>query len=203
MRLKPEFDLLLDWIPQGAKVLDLGCGSGELLAYLYQHKDVNGVGLEMDPHAIVNCLSHGVNVIQADLNAANLDDLFEAQAFDLVLTTQTLQAMQRPDQLIDNMLTVGKQAVVTFPNFGYWRNRVQVFFGGHMPVSSTLPHQWYNTPNTHLCTFADFEDLCRDKNIRIIEQRVVGGTWLGARLAPNWFGEVALYHIEKGLGSSV
>lgn len=203
MRLKPEFDLLLDWIPRGAKVLDLGCGSGELLAYLHQHKQVSGVGLEMDPHAIVNCLSQGVNVIQADLNAANLDDLFEAQAFDIVLTTQTLQAMQRPDQLIDNMLTVGKQAVVTFPNFGYWRNRIQIFFGGHMPVSSTLPHQWYNTPNTHLCTFADFEALCVAKNIRIIEQRVLGSTWLAGRIAPNWFGEVALYHIEKGLGSAL
>lgn len=202
MRLKAEFDLLLDWIPQGARVLDLGCGDGRLLAYLNTAKQVHGVGLEVDPLAISASLENGVDVIQADLNSSDLTQLFPQQDFDVVLTTQTLQAMQRPDQLIDQMLTVGKRAIVTFPNFGYWRNRLQVLLDGRMPVSKALPYHWYDTPNTHLCTFADFEDLCRQKNVRVIDQRVLGrDAWLGARLAPNWFGEVALYHIEKGLGS--
>jgi methionine biosynthesis protein MetW len=201
MSLKAEFDLILDWIPEHTSVLDLGCGHGELLSYLLTHKGVKGCGLEMDAASIVSCLADGVSVIQADLNATNLLTLFEPQQFDLVLMTQTLQAMQHPDQLMDQMLTIGKRAIVSFPNFGYWRNRLQLMLGGRMPVSSTLPHAWYNTPNTHLCTFADFEDLCQSKNIHIIEQRVSGrDAWLGSRFAPNWFGEVALYHIEKGFG---
>jgi len=200
--LKAEFDLLLDWIPQGARVLDLGCGNGELLAYLNTHKRVKGVGLEMDPLAIVGSIDNGVDVIQADLNSSNLVDLFGENAFDVVLTTQTVQAMQRPDQLIDSMITVGKRAIVTFPNFGYWRNRLQIMIDGKMPVSEALPHQWYNTPNTHLCTFSDFEQLCTDKNIAIIEQRVLGKEFgFVAKLVPNLFGEVALYHIEKGFGT--
>jgi methionine biosynthesis protein MetW len=202
MSLKAEFDQILDWIPENTKLLDLGCGHGELLSHLLTHKNVSGCGLEMDEHAIVSCMARGVSVIQADLNATNLLTLFEPQQFDVVVMTQTLQAMQSPDQLIDQMLTIGKRAVVTFPNFGYWRNRLQVFFGGRMPVSASLPHTWYNTPNTHLCTFADFEGLCQSKNIHIIEQRVSGrDAWLGSNFAPNWFGEVALYHIEKGFGS--
>lgn len=201
MSLKAEFDLILDWIPENTRVLDLGCGHGELLSYLLAHKNVVGCGLEMDPNAIVSCLSRGVSVIQADLNATNLLGLFEPQQFDLVIMTQTLQAMQNPDQLIDQMLTIGKRAIVTFPNFGYWRNRLQILLGGQMPVSPVLPYTWYNTPNTHLCTFADFENLCQAKNLHIIERRVSGrSAWFGQNIAPNWFGEVGLYHIEKGFG---
>lgn len=197
-RLKAEFDLLLDWIPQGARVLDLGCGNGELLAYLEQHKAVKGVGLEMDDNAIVSSMHNGVQVIQADLNTCDLINFFGENAFDVVLTTQTLQAMQRPDQLVESMLTVGKRAIVTFPNFGHWLNRLQLFFNGKMPVSETLPYQWYDTPNTHLCSFADFETFCQDRQIAILEQRVMGNAL--AKALPNWFGEVALYHIEQGIG---
>lgn len=200
MSLKPEFTRLLDWIPQGARVLDLGCGSAELLAYLMKHKGVQGVGLEMDPVSIIASISNGVDVIQADLNDINLVNMFGENAFDVVLTTQTLQSMQRPDYLIDSMLRVGQRAIVTFPNFGHWRNRLQLMSGGKMPVSENLPYQWYDTPNTHLCTFADFEQFCQDRNIYILEQRVLGNAW-GAEWLPNLLGEVALYHIEKGIGS--
>ncbi|MCI4410681.1 MAG: methionine biosynthesis protein MetW [Thiotrichales bacterium] len=198
MSLKAEFDLLLDWIPQGARVLDLGCGNAELLAYLMKHKQVKGVGLEMDPLSIVSSISNGVDVIQADLNTANLIEMFGENAFDVVLTTQTLQSMQRPDHLIDSMLRIGKRAIVTFPNFGYWRNRLQLLLSGKMPVSVALPYQWYDTPNTHLCTFSDFEAFCQQKNIVILAQRVLGAP-LGAEFSPNLFGEVALYHIEQGI----
>jgi methionine biosynthesis protein MetW len=200
MSLKPEFTRLLDWIPQGARVLDLGCGSAELLAYLMKHKGVQGVGLEMDPVSIIASISNGVDVIQADLNDINLVNMFGENAFDVVLTTQTLQSMQRPDFLIDSMLRVGQRAIVTFPNFGFWRNRLQLMSGGKMPVSDNLPYQWYDTPNTHLCTFADFEHFCQERNIYILEQRVLGNAW-GAEWLPNLLGEVALYHIEKGIGS--
>jgi methionine biosynthesis protein MetW len=200
MTLKPEFTRLLDWIPQGARVLDLGCGSAELLAYLMKHKQVQGVGLEMDPVSIIASIANGVDVIQADLNDINLVNMFGENAFDVVLTTQTLQSMQRPDYLIDSMLRVGQRAIVTFPNFGHWRNRLQLMSGGKMPVSENLPYQWYDTPNTHLCTFADFEQFCQDRNIYILEQRVLGNAW-GAEWLPNLLGEVALYHIEKGIGS--
>lgn len=198
MSLKAEFDLLLDWIPQGARVLDLGCGNAELLAYLMKHKQVKGVGLEMDPLSIVSSISNGVDVIQADLNTANLIEMFGENAFDVVLTTQTLQSMQRPDHLIDSMLRIGKRAIVTFPNFGYWRNRLQLLLSGKMPVSVALPYQWYDTPNTHLCTFSDFEAFCRQQNIVILAQRVLGAP-IGAEFSPNLFGEVALYHIEQGI----
>ncbi|MCH9742220.1 MAG: methionine biosynthesis protein MetW [Proteobacteria bacterium] len=198
MSLKAEFDLLLDWIPQGARVLDLGCGNAELLAYLMKHKQVKGVGLEMDPLSIVSSISNGVDVIQADLNTANLIEMFGENAFDVVLTTQTLQSMQRPDHLIDSMLRIGKRAIVTFPNFGYWRNRLQLLLSGKMPVSVALPYQWYDTPNTHLCTFSDFEAFCQQQNIVILAQRVLGAP-LGAEFSPNLFGEVALYHIEQGI----
>jgi len=196
--LKAEFDLLLDWIPQGARVLDLGCGSGELLAYLVQHKQVKGVGLEMDDSAIVSSIANGIDVIQADLNTSNLVELFGEKAFDVVLTTQTLQAMQRPDHLVESMISVGKRAIVTFPNFAHWRNRLQLLIDGKMPVSETLPYQWYDTPNTHLCTFADFENFCTNRQIAILAQRVQGN--LLAQGLPNLFGEVALYHIEQGIG---
>ncbi len=200
MILKPEFTRLLDWIPQGARVLDLGCGSAELLAYLMKHKQVQGVGLEMDPVSIIASIANGVDVIQADLNDINLVNMFGENAFDVVLTTQTLQSMQRPDYLIDSMLRVGQRAIVTFPNFGHWRNRLQLMSDGKMPVSDSLPYQWYDTPNTHLCTFADFEQFCQERNIYILEQRVLGNAW-GAEWLPNLLGEVALYHIEKGIGS--
>jgi methionine biosynthesis protein MetW len=200
MNLKPEFTRLLDWIPQGARVLDLGCGSAELLAYLMKHKSVQGVGLEMDPVSIIASIANGVDVIQSDLNDINLVAMFGERAFDVVLTTQTLQSMQRPDYLIDSMLRVGQRAIVTFPNFGYWRNRLQLMSAGKMPVSDSLPYQWYDTPNTHLCTFADFEHFCQERNIYILEQRVLGNAW-GAEWLPNLLGEVALYHIEKGIGS--
>ena len=200
MNLKPEFTRLLDWIPEGARVLDLGCGSADLLAYLMKHKNVQGVGLEMDPVSIIASIANGVDVIQADLNDINLVNMFGENAFDVVLTTQTLQSMQRPDYLIDSMLRVGQRAIVTFPNFGHWRNRLQLMSGGKMPVSENLPYQWYDTPNTHLCTFADFEHFCQERNIYILEQRVLGNAW-GAEWLPNLLGEVALYHIEKGIGS--
>lgn len=198
--ISPEFKLIADWIQPNSRVLDLGCGDGKLLTYLKQRHQVSGYGLEIDPVKNVAAIEAGLNVIQTDLNNHNLCDYFDQNAFDYVIMTQALQVVSRPDLLLDQMLSVGKQSIITFPNFGHWRNLGQLLFGGRMPQNKTLPHTWYNTPNIHLCTFHDFEDLCETKNIEVVARTVVNAehktTW-GMKLAPNWLGEIALYQVRK------
>ncbi|OOZ41940.1 methionine biosynthesis protein MetW [Solemya pervernicosa gill symbiont] len=197
MTLRADLEIIHDWITPRAKVLDLGCGDGTLLAHLQQRHNVSGYGLEIDEKNIATCIRAGVNVIHTDLDAGLAD--FEADTFDYVIMTQTLQAMHFPERLLDEMLRVGRQGIVTFPNFGHWPNRIQLALGGHMPVTRTLPSEWYDTPNIHLCTIADFERLCEQKGIEILERSVVNRkhnkTLLASKL-PNLFGEIALYRIH-------
>lgn len=197
MTLRPELRTIADWIAGGSRVLDLGCGDGTLLAYLRDTRQVQGYGLEIDQANIVKSLDNGIYVIQTDLDAG-LNE-FESGTFDYVVMSQTLQAVRYPDQLLEEMLRVGREGIITFPNFGYWRNRLQLL-GGRMPVTPCLPHSWYNTPNIHLCTLSDFEDLCREKQFRILERTVVDRAHrssLPMRLLPNLMGEVALYRIRR------
>lgn len=196
--LRPDLALIRDWIPAGARVLDLGCGDGALLAHLRDHLDVRGYGLEIDQDNIAACIEKGVNVIEQDIDEGlgNIAD----QRFDYVLMTQALQAVQRPDQVLAEMLRVGREAIVTFPNFGYWRVRSYLFFKGRMPVSRRLPHQWYDTPNIHLCTVRDFDTHCEKNNIRVLERRVLSHdhhSGLCTRWWPNFFGELALYRVTR------
>lgn len=197
MSLRIDLQIISDWIPTGARVLDLGCDNGALLKALKQ-KDVIGYGLEINNSKIADCISAGVNVIQADLNEGLPQ--FADQSFDFVILSQTLQAVKRPDFLLDEIVRVGKQAIITFPNFGHWQCRLQLTFGGHMPISKTLPSVWFDTENIHLCTISDFEKLCADKQINILSRQIVDhdheGT-LGIRLLPNLFGQIALYQINK------
>ncbi len=193
-----DLDIIQGWIKPGSSVLDLGCGDGTLLKQLADHLDVQGYGLEIEPENITRCIQAGVNVIQYDLNAGLHD--FKDGAFDYVIMTQTLQAIKRPDLLLEEMLRVGRQGIVTFPNFGHWSARFQLALGGHMPVSRTLPNEWYNTPNIHLCTLKDFESLCKDRNIRILQRSVVNHahrSTAGIRLLPGILGEIALYRFER------
>jgi len=195
--LRPELRTIADWIAGGSRVLDLGCGDGTLLAYLRDTRQVQGYGLEIDQANIVKSLDNGIYVIQTDLDAG-LNE-FESGTFDYVVMSQTLQAVRYPDRLLEEMLRVGREGIITFPNFGYWRNRLQLL-GGRMPVTPCLPHSWYNTPNIHLCTLSDFEDLCREKQFRILERTVVDRAHrssLPMRLLPNLMGEVALYRIRR------
>jgi methionine biosynthesis protein MetW len=188
--------MICDWIKPGSRVLDLGCGDGALLAYLTQTREVHGYGLEIDPENLARCVDAGVNVIQADLDDG-LED-FETNSFDYVLMTQALQALQRPDEALAEILRVGKTAIVTFPNFGHWRVRSALALG-RMPVTPSLPETWYNTPNIHLCTVADFEDLCRERGWSITNRRLLDRTHregLRIRLAPNLFSEIALYQLQ-------
>lgn len=197
--MRTDLELIANWIERGRRVLDLGCGDGTLLKHLQEQRQVTGYGLEIDDINIVTCLKAGINVIQTDLDAGLSE--FNTHAFDYVVMTQTLQAVHFPNRLLDEMLRVGRQGIVTFPNFGHWRTRATLGLGGHMPITRTLPNQWYDTPNIHLCTLTDFEDLCRQKNIHILERAVVDSQHrhgLGQRLLPNLLGEIALYRFQRG-----
>lgn len=196
--MRPELELISDWIRPGARVLDLGCGDGALLAYLRAHRQVGGYGLEIDTANLVHCIRAGVNVIRADLEAGLAD--FGDSSFDYVIMTQTLQAVRHTEALLDEMLRVGRQGIVTFPNFGFWRCRAQIALRGLMPVVKTLPYQWYDTPNVHLFTICDFEALCRRKRIDILQRTVLDHAHrprLGPRLWPNLLGEIALYRLGR------
>jgi methionine biosynthesis protein MetW len=191
-------DIVRGWIRPGARVLDLGCGDGRLLRDLAATRGVKGYGLEIDPHNLQLCVAGGVNVIEQDLDRGLGN--FGTDSFDTVVMTQTLQAVRFPHLVLDEMLRVGRECVITFPNFGNWRCRLHLSARGRMPVSRFLPYQWYDTPNIHFCTVLDFEALCRQKNIHVLNRVIVDGdsheTAL-TRLAPNLFGLTAIYHVTK------
>ncbi len=190
---RPDFAAIAAWIPQGASVLDLGCGDGSLLRYLNDTRKVRGYGVEIDDLNIVACIQNGVNVIQGDLESGLSG--FESDAFDFVILSQTLQATRHTEALVQEMLRVGREGIVSFPNFGYWRNRLNVL-RGNMPVSRDLPYQWYDTPNVHLCTLHDFEDFCAEYRVHILERRVMTGD-SEVHLLPNLLGGMAVYRFQR------
>ncbi|MDE2310226.1 MAG: methionine biosynthesis protein MetW [Betaproteobacteria bacterium] len=192
---RPDFAAIAAWIPQGASVLDLGCGDGSLLRYLNDTRKVRGYGVEIDDLNIVVCIQNGVNVIQGDLESGLSG--FESDAFDFVILSQTLQATRHTEALVQEMLRVGREGIVSFPNFGYWRNRLHVL-RGNMPVSRDLPYQWYDTPNVHLCTLHDFEDFCAEYRVHILERRVMTGD-SEVRLLSNLLGGMAVYRFQRAL----
>ena len=182
MQLPPE--LVQEWITPGERVLDLGCGSGELLRQLTDCKQIRGYGIEIDPDAISACVRAGVNVIEQDLDKGLSN--FTDNSFDTVVMTQTLQAVHFPHLLIRELLRVGKKGIVSFPNFGHWRCRLHLGLRGQMPVSKFLPYQWYDTPNIHFCTITDFESLCQAEGIRILNRRYLSATRQSTALARRW-----------------
>jgi len=191
---RADLGAIAAWVPPGASVLDLGCGEGLLLKYLKQSREVRGYGIEISDANVLACVKNGVNVIQSDLEAGLAG--FDAGSFDYVILSQTLQAMRHTEEIIMEMLRVGRHGIVSFPNFGYWPQRLQIM-RGRMPVSDVLPYLWYNTPNVHLCTLADFEDFCASHGVRILERVVMQEQGRQVRFAPNLRGSVAVYRFEK------
>jgi methionine biosynthesis protein MetW len=196
--LRPDLEIIADLVNPGARVLDLGCGTGDLLAWLVANKNVNGYGLDVDPDNITICLSKGVNVVEQNLDEGLAN--FADSSFDMVVMTETLQSVREPERMLDEMLRLGRECIVTFPNFGYWRCRAHLLLKGRMPVARHLPHTWFETPNIHLCTFRDFETLVRDKRLDIIQRFVVNANYLARPLPnrlPNLFGTVAFYRLGR------
>ena len=192
---RPDFAAIAAWIPHGASVLDLGCGDGSLLRYLHGTREVGGYGVEIDDINIVACIRNGVNVIQSDFETGLSS--FENEAFDYVVLSQTLQATRHTEALMQEILRVGREGIVSFPNFGYWRGRLNVLLG-NMPVSKDLPYQWYDTPNVHLCTLHDFEVFCAKKNVHILDRRVMTGKG-EVKLLPNLLGSTAVYRFRRAV----
>jgi methionine biosynthesis protein MetW len=190
---RADFKVIAGWIRPGARILDLGCGDGTLLRYLAEQRNISGYGVEIEDARVLACMKAGVNVIQGDLDRGLSD--FADGSFDYVILSQTLQAVKSSERVVNEMLRVGREGIVTFPNFGYWRNRVQLL-RGRMPVSESLPYQWFDTPNIHLCTTTDFEAFCVTHGVRVLERIVMTGDAV-VDVLPNLLGSLAVYRFER------
>ncbi len=190
---RADFATIAGWLPERARVLDLGCGDGSLLAYLVRTRGVTGYGIEIDDAGVLASLANGINVLQSDLESGLAG--FEDASFDCVILSQTLQAMRHTEEIVREMLRVGRDAIVTFPNFGHWSHRLQIL-RGRMPVSGALPYQWYDTPNIHLCTVADFDAFLAQRDCTV-ESRVVLAHGQPVAMLPNLLGELAIYRFRR------
>ena len=198
--MKKEFRIIADLVEKNSRVLDVGCGDGELTSFILNEisKDIRVI--EISKTNVQKCISKGLTVIEGDAEK----DLFQFpnSSFDFVILSQTLQAFLNPEKVLDELLRVGKKAIVTIPNFGHWRVRLNLLFKGTMPITETLPHKWYNTPNLHMCTIKDFYNFCDNKNINFIKslalnnERVLNITRnnLGVR---NFYSDLGIFLIEK------
>ena len=186
------------WVEEKAKVLDLGCGNGDILSELQKSKSVNGLGVEIEEKNIEECLLKNINVIEQ-----NIDDglaNFSNDSFDVIILSQTIQVLKNPNTALEEITRIGKTCIVTIPNFGHWRSRLSLLFNGRMPVTSPLPESWYETSNIHLCTLQDFEILCAELSISIEERVAVSSNneskWY-LNIWPNLFSASAIYKISK------
>lgn len=197
--IRLDLRLVAEMVGDGSRVLDVGCGDGALLAALTHEKTVDGRGIELSMDGVRRCVAQGLSVIQGDAET-DLKD-FPADAFDYVILSQTLQAMREPRAVLEHMVRIGRRAIVSFPNFGYWRIRVQLLLLGRMPVTDQLGYAWWETPNIHLCTIADFLDLCRGIGITVERGLTVNRagrvTGQGHARFANLFGEQAVFLLRR------
>lgn len=191
--LRVDLQQIAQWVAPESRLLDLGCGEGDLLAHVQQTKRVRAVGVELDDARVCRCVARGVPVIQQNLEQGLA--LFDDDAFDTVVLSQTLQAMHNTEKILVEMRRVGRAGIVSFPNFGHWKHGVSILLG-RMPVTGQMPYQWYDTPNIHLCTLRDFEDLASKLALRITDRVVYAGEQ-PVKWWPSWRGSLALYRFER------
>ena len=191
---RPDFEVIAGWVQPGERVLDLGCGDGALLKLLIETRSVHGYGVDIDDANVLASIANGINVIQSNLDAGLAG--FVDGAFDHVVLSRTLQTVRHTQEILAAMLRVGREAVVSFPNFGYWKNRLAVL-GGRMPVSEDLPYQWYDTPNVRFFTMLDFEALCAEMNFLVRERQVLDEQGKLVTEEHNFLGSLAVYRIAK------
>ena len=184
--MKKEFNIIAKLVEKNAKVLDVGCGDGELMKYINENITNDIRGLEISKSNVQKCIEKGLTVIEGDAEK----DLkqFPKSSFDYVILSQTLQAFLDPENVIAELLRIGKKAIVTIPNFGYWKVRLHLLFKGTMPITKNLPNEWYNTPNLHMCTIKDFVNYCNKKNIKINSSNLS---------YKNLFSQLGIFVIEK------
>jgi methionine biosynthesis protein MetW len=197
--IRVDLQLIADMVLQGTRVLDVGCGDGELLDYLVHFKQVDGRGIELSQPGVNVCVSHGLSVIQGDADT----DLrnYPSGAFDFVILSQTLQATRNPRLVIEQLVRIGRRAIVSFPNFGHWRMRWHLSTQGRMPVTRALPEAWYDTPNIHLCTILDFVDVCRSLSVTVDRALAIDAGGRAHRITSlryaNLFGEQGLFVLSR------
>jgi methionine biosynthesis protein MetW len=191
--VKLEHEVILEWVQKRSSVLDLGCGNGDLLAALVKENGVNGHGIEIDEKAIYECVAKGLSVVHQDIETG-LSEYLD-KSFDYVILAGSLQQVKKPDSILKEALRVGKKTIVSFPNFAHYRVRLQILFGGKVPVTPSLPFEWYNTPNLHFLSTSDFVEYCRKRSIRIEKSAFLGHGRI--RTLPNLRAETALFLLSN------
>jgi methionine biosynthesis protein MetW len=189
-----EYNKFAKWIPNGASVLDLGCGDGELLAFLVKEKQVRAQGIELNEQAILRCVAVGLSVYQQDIDTGLSE--YADNAFNYVILNQTLQQVKKPDLALTEALRVAKKVIVGIPNFAHYSARARIFFKGRVPITTSLPFQWYDTPNLHFLSVADFTDYCKNKGIQI-EDTLFTSKNRQIHFLPNLFGEFGFFLLSK------